>query len=196
MIEFTMPRPFAIPFHLSRDAFRQRTLPVLLRNTRNGHKKFIRMDSSDFNFLVRRLRSRLERQTFIRKPISVEERLLIALRHLSSGDSYKSLSFLFRVAPCTIGRIVLEVCNAILDILQPEFLKTPSSAPEWQEVAKGFGRRWHLRQCLGARKISKKLLSVDCSQLLSAESSVKPKLIIFLQSSVELETAFSRCTLI
>lgn len=147
---FKMPRIYSSSFHLSRDAFKRKTLPKLLRNTRNGHKKFIRMDSRDFDFLVRRLRSSLERQTFIRKPISVEERILIALRHLSSGESFEALSFLFRVAPCTIGKIVLEVCESILHVLQPEFLTTPRSEQEWIAVASGFGSKWHFKQCLAA----------------------------------------------
>ena len=40
-----------------------------------------------------------------------------------SGDASCSLQYLFRIPPCTIGRIVPEVCQAIYDNLKEEYLK-------------------------------------------------------------------------
>ena len=41
-----------------------------------------------------------------------------------SGDAYSSLQYLFRLPPCTIGRIVPTVCQVIYDNnLKEEYLK-------------------------------------------------------------------------
>ena len=41
------------------------------------------------------------------------------------GDSYQSLSYLYRVAENTIGEIVPETCEALYQILKDEYLKVP-----------------------------------------------------------------------
>lgn len=39
------------------------------------------------------------------------------------GDSYSSLSYLFRIPKCTISLIVPEVCRAIMSALQEDYIK-------------------------------------------------------------------------
>lgn len=59
----------------------------------------------------------------MRQAISANEKLAVTLRFLASGDSFKSLSVHFRIAPNTISLFVPEVCKAIYDALQNEYLK-------------------------------------------------------------------------
>ena len=47
---------------------------------------------------------------------------LLHLALLSLGESYRSLSYLYRIPAQTIGQIVPDVCDAIVQVLQ-EFLK-------------------------------------------------------------------------
>nr|CAH7742524.1 unnamed protein product [Callosobruchus chinensis] len=55
-----------------------------------------------------------KKHTVMRQSISPEERLLLTLRFLASGDSYESLKFLIKIAPCPISKIVPQVCQAII----------------------------------------------------------------------------------
>ncbi|CAH1989179.1 unnamed protein product [Acanthoscelides obtectus] len=63
----------------------------------------------------------------MRLAISVEERLAITLRFLASGDSYRSLSYLFRVPQQTISKIIPECWDAIYRCLKPDYMEVPSS---------------------------------------------------------------------
>lgn len=59
----------------------------------------------------------------MRKAISAETRLLLTLRFLVSGGSYRQLTFLFRIPHNTISGVVPETCRAIHDTLSVEHLK-------------------------------------------------------------------------
>ncbi|KAK4883934.1 hypothetical protein RN001_000205 [Aquatica leii] len=55
--------------------------------------------------------------------VTPTERLTLTLRYLATGDSYKSLMYLFRIPANTISTIIPEVCQAIYDVLKDEYLK-------------------------------------------------------------------------
>jgi len=59
---------------------------------------FLRMSSSDFEYILCKIEPIIKKNdTFMRKPaIPVQERLADTLRFLASGDSYTSLSHLFK----------------------------------------------------------------------------------------------------
>lgn len=57
-----------------------------------------------------------------REAISCRTKLEIALRYMASGDSLKSLQYLFRVPYNTISVLLPEVLSAICEVLQP-FMK-------------------------------------------------------------------------
>lgn len=56
----------------------------------------------------------------MRKAIPVQERLAVTLRFLATGDSFKSLSYLFKVSTHTVARCVHETCVALIDVLKHE----------------------------------------------------------------------------
>ncbi|CAG5020848.1 unnamed protein product [Parnassius apollo] len=86
-------------------------------------KNFTRMSKSDFEFLVNRIEPNIQRQdTNMRNAIPVTTRLTITLRYLATGDSFKSLMYLFRVSAYSISTIVPEVCEALIEGLK-EYIK-------------------------------------------------------------------------
>lgn len=82
-------------------------------------ENFIRMSSSDFTYLVRKISPLVaEQDTTFRESIPVKIRLAITLRFLATGDSYRSLPYLFKVSSQIISRIIPEVCQALIEVLK------------------------------------------------------------------------------
>lgn len=108
----------------------------------------------------------------MRDAISAEERLVITLRFLATGDSYGSLMFLFKRSRSSICNIIPEVCNAIYKALKDEFLKVgflwkyihtymhsynfihifqvPSTEEAWKEISNDINDRWNFPNAIGA----------------------------------------------
>lgn len=100
----------------------------LLRELRSedirSYKNYLRMDKETFRFIVLRIAPLISRQnTHLRNPISVEERLMVTLRFLATGESYASLQYSSRIPQCTLSGIIPETCKAIYEALKNEFLK-------------------------------------------------------------------------
>lgn len=84
---------------------------------------FMRMDEDSFNYLLALVTPLIAKQdTNMRKSIDAGQRLTVTLRFLATGESFKSLSTLFRMAPCTISLIVPQVCDAIYSVLKGEYV--------------------------------------------------------------------------
>ena len=47
-------------------------------------------------------------------------------------------------------QIIQEVCSAIYKVLQPDYMKLPSSPQEWKAIADGGCRRWNFLNCFEA----------------------------------------------
>lgn len=91
--------------------------------TDGSFKNFLRMTSSDFEYLILLIGERIgKKNTPFRDAIPVKERLAVTLRFLATGDSYRSLSYLFKISTSSICNIVQEVCGALIDNLQ-KFIK-------------------------------------------------------------------------
>ena len=84
------------------------------------------------------------------KPIRPAERLTLTLQFLASGESFRSLSFQFRISKSTISCIVQVVCRAIIVNLACTYLKVPSTKSEWIKIAKQFCDRCNFPNTLGA----------------------------------------------
>jgi len=77
------------------------------------------MSPTDFEYLLNMIGPKIAKQdTFMRKSISVQERLSITLRFLATGDHYSSLQYLFRTSKQAISQIVPEVCEALVEALR------------------------------------------------------------------------------
>lgn len=67
-----------------------------------------------------------------------------------SGETRRSLAFQFRISHNLIAQIIPEVCSAIYGALKDEYLKTPTTTEEWQQVASQFYSSWNFPMCIGA----------------------------------------------
>ena len=88
--------------------------------------------------------------TNFRKAIPVAERLMLTLRFFASGDSQRSMSFLFLMGKKTVSRIISETSEAIVKVLQPIYMSPPSSSDDWKKIAAEFEEIWQFPHVLGA----------------------------------------------
>jgi len=88
------------------------------------YANFLRMDNSLFTVLLHLVKPLIDRQdTRMRQCIGAGERLTITLRFLATGESFRSLQYLFRVSEQSIGSIVIETCKALTSVLKQKYLK-------------------------------------------------------------------------
>lgn len=123
-------------------------------------KNFLRIDQELFQELLVRLDHVLQKNTRYRQPLEPGLKLAITLRHLATGDSYKSLMYSFRVAYNTISLFVPEVCDAIVAVYGEEVISCPTTPDEWRAVAKKFQDRWQFPHTLGA--LDGKHIAIRC----------------------------------
>ncbi|XP_077371324.1 putative nuclease HARBI1 isoform X1 [Festucalex cinctus] len=114
-------------------------------------KNYLKVEPDLFHELVERLTPRIQKKdTNIRRALEPGLKLAITLRYMASGENYKSLCAVFRVAHNTIANMVPEVCHAIYEELHEEYIKLPTTEEEWKQVAQGFSDRWNFHHTLGA----------------------------------------------
>lgn len=94
-------------------------LAELLAEASGEFDNFLRMSSEDFEFLLTKISPLIEKQnTTCRESIPPKIRLAVTLRFLATGDSYRSLHYLFKISSQIISKIVPEVCLALNEILK------------------------------------------------------------------------------
>ena len=90
-----------------------------LRRDGKSFQEFLRMDKSQFEYLVEKISAKLTKEdTVMRQCIKPHEMVCVALRYLPSGKSFRSLQFQFRIGRKTIPEI---------EILGPDHLNTSRS---------------------------------------------------------------------
>ncbi|XP_061717043.1 uncharacterized protein LOC133524899 [Cydia pomonella] len=98
---------------------------------------FVRMSCSDFEYLLQKITPMVIKQdTYWRDAIPVKVRLAVTLRYLATGDSYRSLHYLFKISSQVISIIVPEVCLALNKVLK-NIVKMPKTTDEWLSKTKG-----------------------------------------------------------
>lgn len=91
----------------------------LLKEPSGMFENFCRMSLQDFEYLLRQIEPIIsKRNTSFRNSVPAKIRLAITLRFLATGDSYKSLYYLFKVSSQLISAIVPEVCSALINVLK------------------------------------------------------------------------------
>jgi len=88
--------------------------------------------------------------TWYRKSLRLSLKLSISLQHMAYGDSYRSLSGNFRVAPNTISLTIYKVCDAIKAEFAAEVIQCPTSTEEWSLIVEQFEKKWQFLHCCGA----------------------------------------------
>ncbi|KAJ8968227.1 hypothetical protein NQ314_002395, partial [Rhamnusium bicolor] len=77
------------------------------------------------------------------------ERLAVTLRFLATGDSFKTVSFSYRLGHTTIREIVHSTCISIWKRLQPTEMPTPTE-DMCRTIEKDFYEKWNFPNCVGA----------------------------------------------
>ncbi|GFU92195.1 reverse transcriptase domain-containing protein [Trichonephila clavipes] len=92
---------------------------TLLKELKNedhtAYRNMLRITGEQFDELLEMVRGKLSKQgTTMRMAIPVTTKLEITLRYLATGDSFKSLEYLFRVPETTISSPVNDSKNTVL----------------------------------------------------------------------------------
>lgn len=107
-------------FLLKRDTHGPRASLIEDLRSQDSLKEYLRMGSEDYNFLLEKIRPKIEKEHCVRAPISADDKLLATLRFLATGDSYSSIMFHHRISKPAISKFIPEVCDALVDILRNE----------------------------------------------------------------------------
>ena len=75
--------------------------------------------------------------------------IIIFSSFLATGDSYQMLTNRFRVGVFKVNEIVHEVCDALLDVLQPLEI-APLTGSDWRYIKAEFYDLWNFLNCAGA----------------------------------------------
>ncbi|KAJ6642669.1 Protein ALP1-like [Pseudolycoriella hygida] len=71
------------------------------------------------------------------------------LKYLATGDSLKSMHYIFRVGASTAFSIVNETCKTLWIVLQPIYLKYPTQQ-DWLRISAEFEEKLKFPNCCGA----------------------------------------------
>ena len=85
-----------------------------------------------------------------RPEISPQERLIVTIRYLATGNSLASMAFEFRMGHSTVCGIIKETCAAIWEALRVDYVKFPRNEDAWRTIAAEFERKWNFPNCVGA----------------------------------------------
>ena len=111
---------------------------------------FTQLSPTIFEKLLRLVAPLILKSNKKREAISPAERLSVALRYLSTGDSDQTIAFSYRLGHSTVNKIILETCKAIWNALSPVYVQHPSTAKDWEDFAQEFWERWNFPICIGA----------------------------------------------
>lgn len=87
------------------------------------YSNYLRMDNETFNLLLNKIKSKIEKNCFTRQTISAKDKLIITLRYLATGESFRSLMYNYRISESTISIFIPKVCQAIYEALKDDYLK-------------------------------------------------------------------------
>ena len=97
-----------------------------------NYKNCLRMTSENFEEIFQLIKDDIRKgNTKMREPIPWRLKLGATIRFLSTGESYKSLQFQFRIHNSTLSLFVPEVCQAIFNRLKEKYMKATTQTLFW-----------------------------------------------------------------
>lgn len=92
---------------------------ILQLSSPSDYRNYLRMDHTTFSKLLGMVTPYIEKQyTSLRKSISPAQHLLCTLRYLATGVNFEELKFIIAIASQTLGKIIIETCEAITTALK------------------------------------------------------------------------------
>ena len=104
--------PWVLPWILQREArgCYKTLLDELINSDIPGYRNFTRMEPVFFYLIEERITPHLRKSiTNFRQPLEVGLKLAVTFRHLSTGESYTSLQYHWRVGRSTICKFIPQV---------------------------------------------------------------------------------------
>lgn len=96
-------------------------LNELILSSPHDFRNFLRMNEDLYNELLEMVTPKiLKKDTPMRDAISVNQRLSITLRFLATGNTFADLKFISAISEQSIGIIVNETCEAIIEVLKDQ----------------------------------------------------------------------------
>ncbi|KAK5650048.1 hypothetical protein RI129_001077 [Pyrocoelia pectoralis] len=112
---------------------------------------YVRMNETTFEKLLKLIQKDIEKKdTNMRQSISARHQLIVTLRFLVTGNTYRSLMYNFRISESTISLFIPKVSRAIYKNLQKEYIKCPNTTSEWLNVANDFNQLWNFPNGIAA----------------------------------------------
>ncbi|XP_047990332.1 protein ALP1-like [Leguminivora glycinivorella] len=122
--------------------------------------QYFHMSKAAFEELHETLSAKIHKQdTNWRPAISTKEKLAVCLRYLTTGDSFQTIAFSFRLGSSTVSNIVKEVCKAIWDTMQPKYMPAPTEET-WRQSEIGYRQIWNFPNGIGS--VDGKHVNVKC----------------------------------
>ena len=138
----------------------EQLMAELMRESQGDFQAFLHMEPDLFHELCQRVGPRITKSNQAQPPLDPALKMAITLRYLATGNTYRSLTFAFRVPHNTISGFVPEVCRAIVEEYRDEAFSTPDNPAAWREVEERFRTRWNFPHCCGA--IDGKHVAIRC----------------------------------
>ena len=145
--------PWVMPWIMQREerGCHRTLLDELITTDIPGYRNFIRMPPALFDLIEERIYHCLRNSpTNFTKPLEVGLKMAVTLRHLSTGESYTSMQYHWRVGRTTICKFAPKVCRNILEEFQQEYLICPTDTKELRKMVGRFRSRWNLPHAAGA----------------------------------------------
>ncbi|KAK0407586.1 hypothetical protein QR680_003481 [Steinernema hermaphroditum] len=120
-----------------------------LREDQKLFKGYTRMTLATFEKLLRLVTPYLEPKKKEKTGISPEHMLVLTLRYLATGASFRSLHYSFRMGVSTVAKVVKATCRALYMALKM-YVRFPETSAEWNEVSRAFEEEWNFPHVLGA----------------------------------------------
>ncbi|XP_053663552.1 uncharacterized protein LOC128712690 [Anopheles marshallii] len=106
-------------FHRREQAGNRLLDTIMAEQVSETIKTFLRMTKEDFDYLLSLIGPKIQRlDTHMRESITAQERLMITLRFLATGETFTGLQFVFRVSKLSISLIVRDVCSVLNEQLR------------------------------------------------------------------------------
>ena len=124
---------------------------LLVEDTKS-YKEMLRMDHTCFKKILEYIEPYISPSESFHgtRVIKAPERLVLTIRFLATGESFRSLSFQFRISERAISYIIEEVTKAIVCYVGKDYIKLPASPQEWLDISQMFSTRWNFPNCVGA----------------------------------------------
>ena len=118
-------------------------------NDRDWIENF-RMQKSTFMYTCNLLRPHIQKKdTIMRCAITVEKRVAVTLWRLATNVEHHTIGHLFGISRASVCCIVHEVCETIVHVVMPKYIKWPKGE-QLQETVDLFENMWNYPQCTGA----------------------------------------------